>query len=66
MSELLELRGRMDDAERTIGVLVLHSKRGLPIFSWIVKGGFDEAMVSGFISAITSFRDEMPTRVLLP
>jgi hypothetical protein len=49
---------RFDDADNIIGVIVMHKKSGIPIYSRIVKGGFEEGIVAAFISAVTTFRDE--------
>lgn len=49
---------RFDDADNLIGVIVLHKKSGIPIYSRIPKGGFDEGIVAAFVSAITHFREE--------
>ncbi|MGQ4911824.1 MAG: hypothetical protein ACP6KW_06590 [Candidatus Thorarchaeota archaeon] len=54
----LQVRRRFDDASNILGVLVLHKKSGLPVYSKILRGGFEEAMVSAFITAITHFRSE--------
>lgn len=49
---------RFDDADNIIGVIVMHKTSGIPIYSRIVKGGFEEGIVAAFISAVTSFREE--------
>ncbi|MFX1481588.1 MAG: hypothetical protein ACFFCP_00215 [Promethearchaeota archaeon] len=49
---------RFDDADNIIGVIVMHKKSGIPIYSRIVKGGFEEGIVAAFITAVTSFREE--------
>jgi hypothetical protein len=49
---------RFDDVDNLIGVIVLHKKSGIPVYSKIPKGGFDEGIVAAFISAITHFREE--------
>jgi len=49
---------RFDDADNLIGVIVLHKKSGIPIYSRIPKGGFDEGIVAAFVSAVTHFREE--------
>ncbi|MHA2188713.1 MAG: hypothetical protein ACXAAP_00660 [Candidatus Thorarchaeota archaeon] len=68
--ELLALKGRLEDARNLIGLLVIHSKVGLPIYSNIIKGGFEESMLSSFITAITHFRSEFkwdePVYVSIP
>lgn len=54
----LQIKKRFDDAANVLGVIVLHKKSGLPFYSKTLRGGFDEAMVSAFITAITHFRGE--------
>lgn len=54
----LQVRRRFDDVQNIMGVIVLNKKSGLPIYSRILRGGFDESMVSAFITAITHFRSE--------
>ncbi len=49
---------RFDDADNIIGVIVLHKKSGLPIYSKMMKGGFEEGIVAAFITAVTHFREE--------
>ncbi|MFW9926383.1 MAG: hypothetical protein ACFFDM_06395, partial [Candidatus Thorarchaeota archaeon] len=49
---------RFDDADNIIGVIVMHKSSGIPIYSRIVKGGFEEGIVAAFISAVTHFRQE--------
>ncbi|MHA2320935.1 MAG: hypothetical protein ACXACG_04685, partial [Candidatus Thorarchaeota archaeon] len=49
---------RFDDADNIIGVIVMHKKSGIPVYSRIVKGGFEEGIVAAFISAVTHFREE--------
>ncbi|MHA2025026.1 MAG: hypothetical protein ACW98U_03910, partial [Candidatus Thorarchaeota archaeon] len=49
---------RFDDADNIIGVIVMHKVSGIPIYSRIVKGGFEEGIVAAFISAVTHFREE--------
>jgi hypothetical protein len=49
---------RFDDADNIIGVIVMHKSSGIPIYSRIVKGGFEEGIVAAFISAVTHFREE--------
>jgi hypothetical protein len=56
--EAMIVKRRFDDLQSLLGVLVIHKHSGIPIYSKIVKGGLDEALVSGFISAITTFRSE--------
>ncbi len=52
---------RFDDAENLLGLLVLHKVSGVPVYSKILKGGFEEGMLSAFISAIMHFRSEFDT-----
>ncbi|MFW9968421.1 MAG: hypothetical protein ACFFEA_14805, partial [Candidatus Thorarchaeota archaeon] len=56
--ELLALKGRLEDARNVIGLLIIHRKVGLPVYSRIIKGGFEESMLSSFIAAISQFRAE--------
>ncbi|MFW9964161.1 MAG: hypothetical protein ACFFCX_11390 [Candidatus Sifarchaeia archaeon] len=49
---------RFDDADNIIGVIVMHKRSGIPIYSKIVKGGFEEGIVAAFIAAVTHFREE--------
>ncbi len=56
--ELLDLKGRIDDARNLIGLLVIHRSIGLPVYSNILKGGFQESLLSSLISAISQFRSE--------
>ena len=51
-------RRRFEDADNIIGVIVMHKNSGIPIYSRIVKGGFEEGIVAAFISAVTHFREE--------
>jgi hypothetical protein len=68
--ELMVLEGRLDDAKNLIGLLVIHRSIGLPVYSNILKGGFQEALLSSFISAISHFRSEFsmeePTWTAIP
>ncbi|MFW9964402.1 MAG: hypothetical protein ACFFCX_12600 [Candidatus Sifarchaeia archaeon] len=68
--ELMSLEGRIDDAKNLIGLLVIHRAIGLPVYSKILKGGFQEALLSSFISAISQFRSEFsmdePTWTAIP
>ena len=52
------VKRRFDDVQSLIGVIILHKHTGIPIFSKMVKGGIDEMLISGFITAITNFRTE--------
>jgi hypothetical protein len=56
--ELLAMKSRMDDARNLIGVMVIQREVGLSLYSKVMKGGFEEALLSSFISAISSFREE--------
>lgn len=56
--EAVEVKSRFDDANNLLGMLILHKKSGLPFYSKILKGGFEEGMLSAFISAVTHFRGE--------
>ncbi len=54
----IAVKQRFDDVKNMIGLIVLHKKSGLPIYSKTLKGGFDETMVSAFITAVSHFRSE--------
>jgi len=56
--ELLTLKGRLEDAKNLISLLVIHRSTGLPVYSRVFKGGFEESMLSSFIAAISQFRAE--------
>ncbi len=56
--ELMDIKMRFDDVNNLLGILVLHKRSGLPIYSKVLKGGFEEGMLSAFITAITHFRSE--------
>jgi hypothetical protein len=56
---LLQLRERFSDAHNIIGFLVIQRSNGLPIYSRIIKGGFEMSIISGFISAISNFAMEL-------
>ncbi len=56
--EAHQVKKRFDDVSNILGIIVLHKMSGLPVYSKILKGGFEEAMVSAFITAITHFRSE--------
>lgn len=68
--ELLVLESRLEDAKNLLGLLVIHRAIGLPVYSKILKGGFQEALLSSFISAISNFRAEFsmdePTWTAIP
>ncbi len=55
------IKSRFDDANNLLGIIVLHKLSGIPIYSKIMKGGFEEGMLSAFISAIMHFRSEFDT-----
>ncbi|MFW9964162.1 MAG: hypothetical protein ACFFCX_11395 [Candidatus Sifarchaeia archaeon] len=57
-TEAIAIKNRINDADNILGFLVLHKLSGTPIYSKIFKGGFEEAMLSAFISAIMHFRTE--------
>ncbi|MHA1882018.1 MAG: hypothetical protein ACTSUO_03120, partial [Candidatus Thorarchaeota archaeon] len=54
--EALLVKRRFEDIRGLLGVIVLHKHSGIPIYSKIIKGGLNEDLISGFISAITQFR----------
>jgi hypothetical protein len=56
--ELMSLKGRIEDVRNLIGFLVIHRNTGLPVYSRIFKGGFEESLLSSFIAAISQFRAE--------
>ncbi|MGY5859123.1 MAG: hypothetical protein RTU63_07125 [Candidatus Thorarchaeota archaeon] len=56
-----EIEIRFDDADNILGIIVLHKLSGIPIYSKILKGGFEEGMLSAFITAIMHFRSEFDT-----
>ncbi len=58
-AENLRIRGRFRDAHNILGILVLHKTSGLPVYSRSLKIALDEGIISGLISAITSFRGEI-------
>ena len=53
-----EIKTRFNDANNILGIIVLHKLSGIPIYSKILKGGFEEGMLSAFITAIMHFRSE--------
>ena len=57
--QLAALKGRLEDAKNLIGLLVIQRKNGLPVFSRILKGGFQESLLSSFVTAISNFREEI-------
>ena len=60
-STALSIKNRFNDANNVLGFLVLHKLSGVPIYSKVFKGGFEEGMLSAFISAIMHFRTEFET-----
>jgi len=56
--EALSVKRRFDDLSNMLGIIVMQKKSGIPLYSKVFRGGFDESMVSAFISAITNFRTE--------
>ena len=56
--DALVVKKRFDDVRNLLGVIVLHRSSGIPIYSKLLKEGFDDSMLSGFIAAITQFRSE--------
>ncbi|MFW9787960.1 MAG: hypothetical protein ACFFE2_05175 [Candidatus Thorarchaeota archaeon] len=52
------IKDRFNDANNILGFMVLHKLSGVPIYSRIFKGGFEEGMLSAFITAIMHFRNE--------
>jgi hypothetical protein len=54
-----EIKGRLEDAKNLIGLLIIQRKNGLPIYSRILKGGFQESLLSSFITAVSNFREEI-------
>ncbi|MFW9961480.1 MAG: hypothetical protein ACFFDV_10695 [Candidatus Thorarchaeota archaeon] len=56
------IKARFNDANNLLGIVVLHRLSGVPIYSKILKGGFEEGMLSAFITAIMHFRAEFDKR----
>ena len=56
--EALSVKRRFDDVSNVLGIVVLQKKSGIPLYSKVLKGGFEEGMVSAFIAAISNFRSE--------
>ncbi|MHA2045489.1 MAG: hypothetical protein ACW99G_11895, partial [Candidatus Thorarchaeota archaeon] len=54
----LAIKKRFDDVRSLLGVIVLHKDSGLPVYSKILRDGLEEAVISAFITAVTSFRGE--------
>ncbi len=61
MTKALAVKKRYDDVDNLIGIVILHKTSGLPVYSNVLKGGFEEGMISAFITAITHFRSEFDT-----
>jgi hypothetical protein len=55
-AEAWTVKKRFEDAENILGVIVLHKLSGLPVYSKMLKGGFEEGMLSAFITAIQEAR----------
>lgn len=54
----LAIKRRFDDVRNLLGIVVLHRHSGVPIYSRMLRGGFDENLISAFITAISQFRGE--------
>ncbi|MFX1483119.1 MAG: hypothetical protein ACFFCP_08015, partial [Promethearchaeota archaeon] len=54
----LAIKRRFDDVRNLLGVIVIHKDSGLPVYSKILRDGLEEAVISAFITAVTSFRGE--------
>jgi len=57
----VSIKNRFNDANNILGFLVLHKLSGVPIYSKVFKGGFEEGILSAFITAIMHFRKEFET-----
>jgi len=55
---ILAVKRRFEDIRGILGIIVIHKVSGIAVYSKILKGGFDEGMMSAFITAITHFRTE--------
>ncbi|MHA1577084.1 MAG: hypothetical protein ACTSU3_06960, partial [Candidatus Thorarchaeota archaeon] len=55
------IKTRFNDANNLLGIIVLHKLSGIPIYSKMMKSGFEEGMLSAFITAIMHFRAEFET-----
>ncbi len=55
------IKARFSDAHNLLGIIVLHKLSGIPIYSKMMKVGFEEGMLSAFITAIMHFRSEFDT-----
>ena len=56
--DAMVVKRRFDDVKSLLGVIVLHKYTGIPIYSKMLKEGLDELLLSGFVSAISTFRSE--------
>ncbi|MFW9954352.1 MAG: hypothetical protein ACFFD3_07350, partial [Candidatus Thorarchaeota archaeon] len=56
--EALAIKRRFDDVRNMLGVVVLHRVSGIPVYSRMIRGGFDDSLISAFITAISQFRRE--------
>ncbi|MHA2425345.1 MAG: hypothetical protein ACXAEF_11185, partial [Candidatus Thorarchaeota archaeon] len=56
--EALAIKRRFDDVRNMLGVVVLHGDSGIPVYSRMIKEGFDDSLISAFITAISQFRAE--------
>ncbi|MFO7835577.1 MAG: carboxypeptidase-like regulatory domain-containing protein, partial [Candidatus Thorarchaeota archaeon] len=46
------------DAQNLLGVLILNTESGIPLYSRIIREELDDTVISAFISAITQFKSE--------
>lgn len=56
--ETLSIKRKFADARNNLGIIVIHKMSGIPLFSRMLKIGLEESMISGFITAIRTFREE--------
>ena len=56
--EALAIKRRFDDVKNMVGVVVLHKDSGIPVYSRMLRAGFDDSLISAFITAISQFRSE--------
>ena len=54
----LASKKRFEDISNLIGIIVIHRDSGITVYSKMLRGGFEEAMIGAFVSAITHFRQE--------
>ncbi|MCK4483298.1 MAG: hypothetical protein KAU89_00630, partial [Candidatus Thorarchaeota archaeon] len=59
---ILAIKRRFEDIRGILGIIVIHKVSGIAVYSKILKGGFDEGMMSAFITAITHFRTEFEVK----